>query len=572
MNKNTRSLCVLIVFLAGLAVSAYAEPLPAAAQNLESLTKKVFPSVVRVEARDGWRKVATGVVIDKEGYIVTTALISPRDANLFVISSEGEEVEAEFLGMDPETHLALVKAKDKKWKPIEMGRMESLSAGSEIAVVCFSPEEKAAITKGIVSSVGRDSLRLNVTVIPGASGSPVIDMQGRMVGLVRGAYVGEIGISVEGRRVSAGNIMLSRMEGPSSGIASAIPLDVVHKVSTEIRETGKVRRGWLGVSFFINDDDEIEIATVEAESPASDAGLEEGDVLLEIDGQEIVDQEMLYREIRMHTPGDEVDLRIERQGKEQKVEVELGEYSQLAIARELGFEFPELFQLKPGDTPNIFRSTPGRLLNWVSEDRKFIGVQIQPLNAELAEFFGVEDGAGLLISTVEKDTPAQKAGLRVGDVIVRADGKVMKTNDRLSRLIQEMEEGDKVKLEIVRDKKTRTVEVEVAVEKSTRRRFAPEDTGGTLARTFERYRNSFEAQQKTSAEAARRHAEALKLYQENMRQRSERLKLENIQESLKREVEVRRNHEEYRKQAFDQQKKATDRLKLVLERYRCIKV
>jgi len=129
MNKNTRSLWVLIVFLAGLAVSAYAEPLPAAAQNLESLTKKVFPSVVRVEARDGWRKVATGVVIDKEGYILTTALISPRDANLFVISSEGEEVEAEFLGMDPETHLALVKAKDKKWKPIEMGRMESLSAG-----------------------------------------------------------------------------------------------------------------------------------------------------------------------------------------------------------------------------------------------------------------------------------------------------------------------------------------------------------------------------------------------------------------------------------------------------------
>jgi S1-C subfamily serine protease len=188
MNKNYTSLLVLFVFLVGLAASASAAPLPASAQNLESLTKKVFPSVVRVEARNGWRKVATGVVIDKDGYIVTTALVSPRDAKLFVISSDGEEVEAEFLGMDPETHLALIKAKDKKWKPIAMGRLEDLSAGLEIAVVCFSPEEKAAITKGIVSSVGRDSLRLNVVVIPGASGSPVIDMQGRMIGLVRGAY------------------------------------------------------------------------------------------------------------------------------------------------------------------------------------------------------------------------------------------------------------------------------------------------------------------------------------------------------------------------------------------------
>jgi S1-C subfamily serine protease len=508
MNKNYTSLLVLFVFLVGLAASASAAPLPASAQNLESLTKKVFPSVVRVEARNGWRKVATGVVIDKDGYIVTTALVSPRDAKLFVISSDGEEVEAEFLGMDPETHLALIKAKDKKWKPIAMGRLEDLSAGLEIAVVCFSPEEKAAITKGIVSSVGRDSLRLNVVVIPGASGSPVIDMQGRMIGLVRGAYVSEAVFSLDGRKVTAGNIMLSRVEGPSSGMASAIPLDIVEKVSSEIRETGKVRRGWLGVELIVNDEGKVEIYVVNEESPADDAGLKEGDVLLEIDGRKIVDREMLARKIRMHTPGDEVDLHIERQGKERTVEVELGEYSQLAIAREFDFKFPELFQVKPGEIPDFFRAAPERLLNWVSEDRKLIGVRIQELNPELAEFFGVEDGAGLLITKVEEDLPAQKAGLKVGDVIIRADGKVTKSGDRFTRLIQGLEEGDKIKLEIVRDKKTRTLEVEVAVDKNTRRRFAPEAHGSALTR----------------------------------------------------------------KTALEQQKKAKDRLKLALERYRCIEV
>ena len=570
MDKKHKSLWILIVFLAGMTASALAAPTSGAAQDLEGLTKKVFPSVVRVEARNGWRKVATGVVIDKEGYIVTTALVSPRDNNLFVISSEGEEVEAEFLGMDPETHLALIKAKDKKWKPIEMGRMEDLSPGSDIAVVCFSPEAKAAITKGIISSVGRDSLRLNVVVIPGASGSPVIDMQGRMIGLVRGAYVGEAVLTVDGRQVTAGNFMVSRVEGTSSGMASAIPLDIVDKVSTEIRETGKVRRGWLGVSFILNDNDEIEIVTVEAESPAADAGLEEGDILLEIDGQEIVDREMLYREIRMHTPGDEVDLRIERQGKKQKVEVELGEYSQLAIARELGFEFPELFQIKPGDTPEIFRAAPSRLLSWISEDRKYIGVRIQELNLELAEFFGVDDSTGLLITKVEEDTPAEKAGLRVGDVIIRADGKATKSGDRFTRLIQGLEEGDKVKLEIVRDKKTRTIEVEVAIEEG-RRRFLPEAYSNTSARLFQEYGNRANARQRFTEEALKKQAEAYSRYQEGLNVNRERLEQERTQRSLRRATEARKL-EQFRKQNIEKQKEATEKLKIALERYRCIKV
>jgi len=282
--------------------------------------------------------------------------------------------------------------------------------------------------------------------------------------------------------------------------------------------------------------------------------------------------EMLAREIRMHTPGDEVDMRIVREGKEQTVEVELGEYSQLAIAREFDIKFPELFQVRPGETPEIFRAAPGRLLNWISEDRKYIGVQIQQLNPELAEFFGVEDGTGLLISSVEEDTPAQKAGLRVGDVIVRADGKAMKSSDRLTSLLQGLEEGDKVKLEIVRDKKTRTLEVGVAVEKSTRRRFVPEDSGYTQARSYQRFRDAFKAQNRISGEAARRHAEALKLYQENLNRRGERLKKEKIEESLKREAEVKRNYEEYLKTVFEQQKKAKDKLKIAFERYRCIKV
>ncbi|MGB2907842.1 MAG: PDZ domain-containing protein [Candidatus Aminicenantaceae bacterium] len=572
MNKKCKSLWTLFVFLTGMGASTLAASPSGAAQDLESLTKKVFPSVVRVEARDGWRKVATGVVIDKEGYIVTTALVSSRDNNLFVISSEGEEVEAEFLGMDPETHLALIKAKDKQWKPIAMGRLGDLSAGSEIAVVCFSPEEKAAITKGIISSVGRDSLRLNVVVIPGASGSPVIDMQGRMIGLVRGAYVGEAVLALDGREVTAGNFMVSRVEGSSSGMASAIPLDIVNKVSTEIRETGKVRRGWMGVDLIVNDKGEVEVYAVTEDSPAEDAGVQEGDVLLAIDGQEIIDREMLAQEIRMHTPGDEVELRVKRKNQEQEIGIELGEYSQLAIAREFEFEFPQLFQMKPGEIPeNFFKAAPSRLLNWVSEDRKFIGVLIQQMNPELAEFFGVDDGVGLLITKVEEDTPAEKAGLKVGDVIVRADGKVTKSGDHFTGLIQDLEEGDKVKLEVVRDKKTRTIEVEVAVEEGRRRWFLPEAYSNTSARLLQEYENRANARQRFAEEALKKQAETHRLYQEGLNVNHEWLEQERTQRSLQRASEIRKL-EEYRKQNFEKQKEATKRLKIALERYRCIKV
>ena len=555
-NKHKRSLWILIGFLAASLTGAYAAPAPAA-ENVQNLTKKVFPSVVKVEARDGWRKVATGVVIHKDGYIVTTALVSPREDDFCVITPEGKEIDAEFLGMDPETHLGLVKAKEGKWTPITLGKVEDLSPGSEIAVVSYSPEEKAAITKGIVSSLGTDSLRLNVVVIPGASGSPVVDMEGRMVGLVRGAYVGQITVSVPDARSNfevARGLMLDRVESSSSGMAFAIPVDIVEKVTTEIRETGKVRRGWLGIGMTLTEDGEVMISEVTAESPADDAGLQVDDIILEIEGEEVTDQDMLAKEIRMRKPGDEVTLRIDRDGRDRNVEVELGEYSERAIMQEFEYKFPELFQVRPDQERGVIRvPESGRVLGFFQGDRKYIGVSIQEVNPELAEFFGVEDGAGLLVAKVDEDGPAAKAGLKVGDVIVRADGKVMKTVSRLERWIQDQEEGDKINLEIVRDKRTRTVSVEVALDKGKGRRFFPElsvseEGASRLFRdALQTYRNAFDTR--------------LGIEEKN-----------NAEKAAKRAQDMQKQFEEYNRKSLEQRKQAVETFKKALERYRCIKV
>ncbi len=575
----------IFVLLVGLTAAAWAVPTSTASQDMESLTKKVFPSVVRVEARDGWRKVATGVVISKDGYIVTTALVSPRQEKIFVINSEGDEVEAEFLGMDPETHLALIKAKDKKWSPLALGRMENLAPGAEIAVVCYSPEEKAAITKGIVSSVSGDSLRLNVTVIPGASGSPVIDMQGRMVGLIRGAYVGQW-VSVEGPQRQIQNLLTSRSEVSSSGLASAIPIDVVEKVTTEIRETGKVQRGWLGVSLLVSSaDGEIEIVGVNEDSPAEDAGLQKGDIIKKFENEEVVDREMLAREIRMRKPGDTVEIVVEREGEEKKVKVELGEYSQQNIRQEFELKFPELFFSPEKDSPQTYRIPPPTEREGfvtVFGNQKYIGVYVQPLNPELAEFFGVENGTGLLVNKIEEDSPAEKAGLKVGDVIVRADGKVINSQDRLTRLIQSQEEGDKVKLEIIRDKKAQTLEVEVALDKRRGRRFSPQ-ASDNRERVFQYYGNASKFLENTGRENLKNYEKALGLYQEFQKQRQQELKsnkeqrIRDLSRTFEKEAEFKAQESqkllrEFQKQAQEQQKKFQNILRIAIERYRCIKV
>ena len=476
MTTKIRAFLSLIMFFLALCISAQAEPVSAVNgdKDLKDITNKVYPSVVKVEARNGWAKVATGVVIDKDGHIVTTALITPRDEELYVITSEGERIEAEFIGMDAMTHLAVVKAKMKKTAPINMGETENLDTGSWIGVVGISPEEKPMITQGIVSSIASDTLRLNVWVVPGASGAPVVDENGRMVGLIRGAYADSV-VMMEGQIVAGKDYFFSRAEAPSSGMAQAIPIHIVKKVSSEIKEKGKVERGWLGVTIVEAEGGGVEIMSIDPESPAEKAELEEGDIILEFDGRKISGGKMLVDEIRMHQPEDKVKLKIMRDDKTMDVTVELGEYSRNVIIREFETRFPRLFPRGEERLEERYvfprEVTPESFF----PSRKFIGVYLDELNEELAKYFGAEEGTGLLITKLTEDGPAEKAGMRVGDVIVKADGKNVGSLQDLTRQIQKKDKGEEIEIEYIRDKKMNAVKVKVDEEKDRGIFFIPSE-------------------------------------------------------------------------------------------------
>ncbi len=503
MNTSLRPL-MIAGSLAACVLTAAASPAPAGERDIAGLAKKVYPSVVRVEVQNHMRRVATGVVVDKQGHIVTTALVSPREEKITVVLGDGRTSEAEFLGFDPETRLAVIQAKEKNLTPIEMGRGEDLAAGAWVAVVSISPESTPAVTQGIVSSVAEDRLRLNIWVTPGSSGGPVVDENGRMVGLLRGIYADDRPVLFRFRdreQVGQGYVF-SSAEAPSSGMAMAVPVDVVKFVAGQIEEKGKVERGWLGVEIAQDEKGRIEIAAIDPESPAELAKLRAGDILLRIDDRPVTSGEVLASEVRRRRPGQDVALLIERDGKELSVKVKLGEFTVSDARRELELRFPGLFPdmpapmappgapgrpSKPG-SPAPATPAPPREFSWAFEKRTFIGVYCDPLGRELAEHFGVKEGLGLIVTRLTEKGPAEKAGVKVGDVIVRADGKRVESVDALVDVVQDRKKGDKIKIELLRDRKPLTVEVEVDEEESGETR----PFGRSALEAWQKYADAFQ--------------------------------------------------------------------------------
>jgi serine protease Do len=476
MTNKFKAIIPLAIFLLAIFSSLKAESGLAVGDEakIEDIVKKVYPSVVKVEARNLIRKFATGVVIDKDGYIVTTALISPRDEQISVISNEGKRIDAKFLGMDPETHLALLKAEDKSLPPIEMGDTKELSPGSWIALVSISPENTPFVTQGLVSSISQDKLRLNVWVGQGSSGSPVVDKNGRMVGLLRGVYSEEKPVMFEfrEREVVGSGVVFSKAEAPASSMAQAIPVEVVKSFVSDIKEKGKVQRGWLGISVTENEEGKVEVVDVEKESPAELAKLQTGDIILEFEGKAVTNPRMVQDEIRKRKPGDNVTLKVDREGKTIEAQVKLGEYSEEEAMREMENKFPQLFMPRPQRIPEPIRPpmprTPAepKLFRRGLEERRYIGVYPQDITRELSEHFGVEKGRGVLIAKIREGGPAEKAGLKVGDVILSADGVRVEGGEELSRLLQDKKKGDKVRIEFLRNKKKMSVDVEVEEEEA----------------------------------------------------------------------------------------------------------
>ncbi len=191
------------------------------------------------------------------------------------------------------------------------------------------------------------------------------------------------------------------------------------------------------------------ISGVVEDSPAEEADLEDGDVLISFDGKKVYSVSKLTRLVRKTSPGTRVALVINRDGKEKKLKVKIGEKSSSVWYGEIPQGITKLKKAKKGP------------LEWTFYSKPKLGIMIQDLNDQLGDYFGAKDGKGVLITEVIEDSPAEEAGLKAGDVVVGIDDQPVENTDDLLKVTSGKEKGDRVELKVLRDKKTRKFELSI---------------------------------------------------------------------------------------------------------------
>jgi len=318
-------------------------------QNITRLVESVKPSLVTIEAGifpEGRGKlsepaffVGSGVIYTQDGYILTTSSVVRGMKDFRVIDSDKKEYDAKLIGTDYQTNLAVLRIDAKGLRPAELGNSDKTKEGSWVTVVGNSYGLPTAVSFGIVNGIREDkTIQMSVNVSPGNSGGPVLNTRGKVIGLVSAklsepSVIGSMRLYEEALKRTY-DIPATQIEIPSSGISLAIPINQVkEKADYIIKHGSSIEKGYLGVYLEDLDDDTkdelkisggVLISGVVEKSPADKAGLKEGDVVIEFNGQEIPDAGNFTNLIENTQPDKPIKLKIVREGEEQTLTAKLG--------------------------------------------------------------------------------------------------------------------------------------------------------------------------------------------------------------------------------------------------------
>jgi len=355
--------------------------------------------------------IGSGFLISSDGYVVTNHHVIDRADEIVVTLSDGTEYDAEIKGSDPETDLALLKLKGAAGLPfLPWGDDDQSRVGDWVLAIGNPFGLGGSASTGIISARGRDIragryddfIQVDAAINRGNSGGPLFNMQGEVIGI---------------------NSMIYSPSGGSVGIGFAIPASLAKGVIRQLRDSGDVERGWIGVSIgevseelaevFKRDNQEgALISQVLEGSPAEKSGLIAGDIVLSFDGKPIKEMRNLPRTVAQAKVGETYKMRVWRDGKAKT----------LKITTE---RFPDEQALAGGSTPNEDSVAP--------EKDSVLGAELSEITSELRRQYRLaEDTQGVLLLSVERNGMAAKNGLRAGDVITRFDNKAVTTPDQIT--------------------------------------------------------------------------------------------------------------------------------------------
>ncbi len=379
----------------------------------------------------------SGFLVDSAGYVVTNHHVIEGSEQVMIVLDDGSEHQAEIVGVDEKTDLALLRITvDRPLPYVELGESATARVGDWILAVGNPFGLGGSVNAGIISARGRDIrsgpyddyLQIDAAINRGNSGGPLFDTSGRVIGV---------------------NTAIYSPTGSSVGIGFAIPADTVRQVVTELRENGRVERGWLGIQIQavtpalasglgLAGTEGALVADVIAGAPASGADLRAGDVILTVEGQRLESYKDLPRIVAATKAGTSIDLEIMRDAQPRQVTLKVGQM--------------------PGDETQV------ALADNVEQDsdQPRLGLYLAALTPELRLRAGLSaEQTGALVARVEPGSLAAKAGIKAGSLVSMVGAEPIDSPDQLVAAVRGAFEAEQqtLILRVEREGRTRFVAV-----------------------------------------------------------------------------------------------------------------
>ncbi|WP_114418468.1 DegQ family serine endoprotease [Marinospirillum perlucidum] len=368
------------------------------------------------------QSLGSGFIISEDGYILTNNHVVENSDEIIVRLSDRRELVAEVIGSDPSSDLALLKVEAEGLPVARLGDSDDLQVGEWVLAIGSPFGFDHSVTAGIVSAKGRalpnetyvPFIQTDVAINPGNSGGPLFNLEGEVVGI---------------------NSQIYTRSGGFMGLSFAIPMQVAMDVADQLRENGRVSRGWLGVviqevnrdlaeSFGLDRPQGALIANVDPEGPAAEGGLRTGDIILRVDAVDIETSSDLPPAVGQIQPGSSGRFVVLREGERVVLNISVGE--------------------RP-DNPQLGGRQGGKQEPAMA-DR--LGLQVAPLDAELRQRWSVPNG--VLVEAVTPQGAAAQAGIREGDVIVSLAGQAITSPGELAALVDDLPANKSLAVRLVR--------------------------------------------------------------------------------------------------------------------------
>jgi serine protease Do len=366
------------------------------------------------------QSLGSGVIVDDDGIVLTNNHVVDGADEIVITLSDGREFDAELVGADPQSDVAVIKIKGNPsgLQPLAFGDSSTLRLADTVLAIGNPFGVGQTVTMGIVSATGRanlgiadyeDFIQTDAAINPGNSGGALLNVRGELVGI---------------------NTAIVSRTGGYQGIGFAIPSNMAAQIMKSLKETGKVERGWLGVAIQPLDRELAEamgidqaqgvlVADVTAGGPAKKAGLQRGDVILSIDGREVRSTGELRNVVAANPAGKTVTVTVVRNQKQKEIDVELG-----SLADDK--EEPRAGRGRDDDEPQAKLSGKGLLG----------GIGVAEITKQARQRFDIPDKieSGALVTQIDPRSAAGRAGISPGDVIIQVDQSPVSDADDFRRL------------------------------------------------------------------------------------------------------------------------------------------